>query len=111
MSRSLLQQCKQKNSEIARFSQQLLNCDRQINHLSELNKGLHELKLKYRWLIVQFIQERAEKQQSDRQNKSLQTCQNLFKKAQRKLNSLQCENKLLRQENVYLRNNTKMLRV
>ena len=113
---TLLQQkeaeIEQKNSEIARLSQQLQNCDREINHLqSELNKGLRELKLKYRWLIAQFIQERAEKQQSDRQNKSLQTCQNLFKKAQRKLNCLQCENKLLRQENVYLRNNTKMLRV
>ncbi len=113
---TLLQQkeaeIEQKNSEIARLSQQLENCDRDINHLqSELNKGLHELKLKYRWLIAQFIQERAKKLQSDRQNKSLQTCQNLFKKAQTKLNSLQCENKILRQKNVYLRNNTKMLRV
>lgn len=102
----------QKNNEIARLNQQLQECDREINNLkSEFDVGLHELKLKYKWLISQFIQDRAVKQQMDRKNKSLQTCQNLFKKAQKKINSLQCENKFLQQENINLQGQVKMLRV
>lgn len=101
-----------KNSEIAKLNQQLKECDRKINHLqSELNNGLKELKLKYKWLIAQFIQERAEKEQENHRNKSLQSCQNLFKKAQRKINLLQTENKFLKQENIDLHTNTKMLRI
>ena len=101
-----------KDREIERLNQQLQQCDRQISHLqSELNNGLKELKLKYKWLIAQFIQERAEKQQENSRNKSLQSCQKLFKKAQRKINLLQVENKFLKQENIALGNNTKMLRV
>lgn len=102
----------QKDSEIVKLNQQLQKSDREIDHLqAELNKGLHELKLKYKWLIAQFIQERVAKEQKDRQNKSLQSCQNLFQKAQRKINALQYENNFLKQENVNLQNNTKMLRV
>lgn len=101
-----------KNFEIVRLSEQLQNCDREINYLkSELNNGLQELKFKYKWLIAQFIQERAEKAQENNRNKSLQSCQNLFKKAQRKINLLQAENKFLKQENINLQTSTKMLRV
>ena len=102
----------QKNHEIAKLNQQLQECDREINTLkSELNNGLNKLKLKYKWLITQFIQDRAQKQQVDHKNKSLQSCQNLFKKAQRKIHLLQCENKFLKQENVNLQGKVKMLRV
>lgn len=102
----------QKDQEIARLNQRLKECDREINTLqSELNNGLNELKLKYKWLIAQFIQDRTQKQQVDHKNKSLQSCQNLFKKAQRQILLLQCENKLLRQENISQQSNMKMLRV
>ena len=102
----------QKNREIARLNQQLQASDREIGNLkSELNNGLNELKLKYKWLIAQFIQERSEKQRIDNNNKSLQSCQNLFKKAQRRIHLLQQENKFLKQENIDLYNKTKMLRV
>ncbi|MGF1591131.1 MAG: hypothetical protein ACFCU7_18155 [Pleurocapsa sp.] len=102
----------QKNSEIAKLNQQLQECDRQINSLkSELNNGLQELKLKYKRLITQFILSRSAKQQIDRQNKSLQACKNIFIKAQRKINLLQCENKLLQQENIELQSKVKLLRI
>lgn len=102
----------QKNLEIAKLNQQLQASDREINNLkSELNNGLNELKLKYKWLIAQFIQERSEKQRLDNNSKSLQSCQNLFKKAQRRIHLLQQENKFLRKENVDLYNKTKMLKV
>lgn len=102
----------EKNQEIARLNQQLQESDREIGNLrSELNNGMSELKLKYKWLITQFIQERTEKQKVDRNSKSLQSCQNIFKKAQKKINLLQAENKFLRKENVDLYNKTKMLRV
>ncbi|MDJ0592117.1 MAG: hypothetical protein QNJ72_19355 [Pleurocapsa sp. MO_226.B13] len=102
----------QKDREIARLNQQLEESDREINRLqSELNNGLKELKLKYKWLITQFIQDRTEKQKIDNNNKSLQSCQNLFKKAQRRIHLLQTENKFLRQENVELYNKVKMLRI
>ncbi|MCC0176543.1 hypothetical protein I4641_06070 [Waterburya agarophytonicola K14] len=102
----------QKNLEIARLNQQLEVSDREIGNLkSELNKGMNELKLKYKWLITQFIQDRTEKQRLDNNSKSLQSCQNLFKKAQKRINLLQAENNFLRQENVDLYNQTKMLRV
>jgi predicted nucleic acid-binding Zn-ribbon protein len=104
----------QQNQEIAQLNQQLQECDRQISDLqTELNQGLHELKLKYKWLIAQFIQERAARQKIDHNNKSLQACQNLFKKAQQKIQLLQCENKLLKQENINLslQSPTKLLRI
>ena len=102
----------EKDREIARLNCQLEEGDRQIDALkSELDKGLHELKLKYKWLIAQFIQDRANKQEIDRQNKSIQTCQNLFKKAQKKIYLLQCENKFIKQENINFRNKVKMLKV
>jgi len=102
----------QKNTEIARLNQQLLECDRELTTLkSELNNGLNQLKLKYKWLIAQFIQERTKQQQTDQRNKSLKTCQNLFQKAQRKINSLNHENKYLKQENLSLQNKIKMLKV
>ena len=115
-SESLLRQkeaeIERKNNEIAKLNQQLQESDREIGNLkSELNNGLNELKLKYKWLITQFIKDRTEKQKIDSKNKSLQSCQNLFKKAQRKIDLLQTENKFLRQENVDLCNKTKMLRV
>ena len=101
-----------KNAEIARLNNQLQKCDRKINHLqSELDNGLRELKLKYKWLIAQFIQDRVEKAQENSRNKSLQSCQNLFKKAQRKINLLQTENKFLIQENINLQSNSKMLQI
>lgn len=91
----------QKNNEIARLNQQLQQSDREIDSLkSELSSGLQELKLKYKSLISQFIINSAAKQQVDSRNKSLQTCKNIFMKAQKKINLLQCENKLLKQENV-----------
>ncbi|MBE9042922.1 hypothetical protein IQ255_00630 [Pleurocapsales cyanobacterium LEGE 10410] len=102
----------EKDREIARLNCQLQQGDREINALnSELNKGLHELKLKYKNLIAQFIQERANKLEMDSKNKSIQTCQNLFKKAQKRIYLLQCENKFVKQENLNLRNKVKMLRV
>ena len=101
-----------KNQEIARLNQKLQQSDREIKTLkSELQNGMSELKLKYKWLITQFIQERTEKQRIDNNSKSLQSCQNIFKKAQRKIALLQAENKFLRNENVDLYNKTKMLRV
>ena len=101
-----------KNLEIERLNQELQQCDRTIDNLqSELNTGLKELKLKYKWLIAQFIQERAAKQQENSRNKSLQSCQNLFKKAQKQIKMLQVENKFLKQENSDLHSNTKMLNV
>jgi chromosome segregation ATPase len=113
---TLLQQreteIEQKNTEIARLNQQLLECDRELTTLkSELNNGLNELKLKYKWLITQFIQDRAKQQQIAQKNKSLKTCQNLFQKAQKKLNALNHENTYLRQENLSLQNKIKMLKV
>jgi predicted RNase H-like nuclease (RuvC/YqgF family) len=102
----------QKNSQIAQLNQQLQQSDREINKLkSELNNGMNQLKLKYKWLITQFIQDRTEQEKIDHNNKSLQSCQNIFKKAQRKINLLQAENKFLRQENLDLYNQAKMLRV
>ena len=101
-----------KNKEIARLNQKLEESDREIGNLrSELNKGMNELKLKYKWLITQFIQDSAAKQKINNNSKSLQSCQNIFKKAQNKINLLQAENKFLRKENVDLYNKTKMLRV
>jgi chromosome segregation ATPase len=102
----------QKNSQIAQLNQQLQLSDREISKLkAELNNGMNELKLKYKWLITQFVRERAEKEKIDHNNKSLQSCQNIFKKAQRKINLLQAENKFLRQENLDLYHKAKMLRV
>ena len=102
----------QKNSEINRLKQQLQERDREINSLkSEFNMGLHELQLKYKKLITQFVSNSAEKYQVNSQNKSLQACKNIFIKAQKKINSLQCENKLLKQENIELQGKVKMLRV
>ena len=102
----------QKNQEIAKLNQQLTESDREISNLkSELNNGLNELKLKYKWLITQFIQDRTEKQKIDNNTKSLQSCKNIFSKVQKKIDLLQAENKFLRQENVDIYNKTKMLRV
>lgn len=102
----------QKNKEIARLNQQLQDCDREINNLkSELSKGLSELKLKYKGLISQFVMSSVEKQQLNNQNKSLQACKNIFTKAQKKINSLQCENKFLQQENAALQSKVKLLKV
>lgn len=100
-----------KDREIALLNQQLRESDREINSLkTELNKGLQELKQKYKGLITQFIISCTEKQQVDSQNKSLQACKNIFVKAQHKINSLQSEHKLL-QENINLQSKVKMLRV
>ena len=102
----------QKNNEIARLNQQLEESDHEIGNLkSELNNGMNELKLKYKWLITQFIQDRAKQQKINNNSKSLQSCQNIFRKAQKKINLLQAENRFLRKENVDLYNQTKMLRV
>ena len=111
---TLLQQkeaeLKRKNAEIAQLSQKLVECDRKINHLqSELTSGMNELKLKYKWLIAQFIQDRKEQQQVSRKNKSLQSCQNLFRKAQNKLKNLHQENRNLRQENTRLNHRLRIL--
>ena len=101
-----------KNQEIARLNQKLQESDLEINTLKlELHNGMNELKFKYKWLITQFIQERTEKQKIDNNSKSLQSCQNIFKKAQKKIALLQAENKFLRNENVDLYNKTKVLRV
>lgn len=101
-----------KNQEIARLNQQLEESDREIGNLkSELVNGMSELKLKYKWLLNQFIQEHAEKQRIDNNSKSLQSCQNIFRMAQKKISLLQTENKFLRQENIDLYNQAKMLRV
>ena len=87
------------NQEIARLNQQLQECDREIHTLKfELGKGLSELKQKYKWLITQFIREHIHKQQENSHNKSLQSCQNIFKIAQRKIASLQDDNKFIQQE-------------
>ncbi|MEM6612785.1 MAG: hypothetical protein AAF652_11145 [Cyanobacteria bacterium P01_C01_bin.72] len=100
------------NNEIARLNQQLQECDREINSLrSELNQGLQELKQKYKGLISQFLQTSANKQQVDSQNKSLQTCKNIFMKAQRKINLLQTNNQLLDEHNEELKGKVKMLRI
>ncbi|MGB5636996.1 MAG: hypothetical protein WBM44_27345 [Waterburya sp.] len=100
----------QKNSEIARLNQQLQDYDREIDSLkSELSKGLSELKLKYKGLITQFIMSSTKKQQVNNQNKSLQTCKNIFIKAQPKIHSLQCKNKLLKQENIELQGKVKVV--
>ena len=97
------QEIEQKDREIKQLKQQLLESDCEINKLQlEFNSGLKELKLKYKWLIAQFIQERSEQQQQSRKNKSLQSCQNIFKKAQNKLKQLQAENANLRQQNAGL---------
>jgi len=102
----------QKNNEIARLNQQLQNCDREINSLkSELSQGMSELKLKYKGLITQFIMSSTQEQQRNNRNKSLQACKNIFIKAQHKINSLQCENHFLKQENLELQGKVKMLRV
>ena len=101
-----------KNNEIARLNQQLQECDREINSLkSELNQGLQELKLKYKGLIGQFVKSCADKQQTDRQNKSLQACKNIFMKAQRKINSLQQDEPTLNKHNLELQGKVKMLRI
>lgn len=112
---SLLQQKEaelaQKNREIDRLNRQLQECDREINSLKfELNKGLQELKLKYKGMITQFILSRTQKYQVDRQNKSLEACKNIFIKAQQKINSLQNEN-LLDLESDRLQREVKMLKV
>ena len=102
----------QKNNEIARLNQQLQECDREISSLkSEFNRGLQELKFKYKGLIAQFIMNSNQKQQINGQNKSLQACKNIFVKAQNKINLLQCENKLLAQKNLELQGKVKLLRV
>ena len=102
----------QKNSEIARLNQQLQQCDREISSLrSELNQGLLELKQKYKGLIFQFINSSADRQQIDRQNKSLQACKNIFVKAQQKINSLQQDSQSLDPQNIDLKNKVKMLRI
>ena len=72
---------------------------------------MNELKLKYKWLITQFIRDSAEKQRVNNNNKSLQSCQNIFRKAQNKINLLQSENNFIKKENVDLYHKTKMLRV
>ena len=88
-----------KNQEIARLNQQLQECDREIHTLKfELSKGLSELKQKYKWLITQFISENTHKQHENSHNKSLQSCQNIFKIAQRKIASLQGDNQLIQQK-------------
>ena len=100
-----------KNQEIARLNQQLQECDREIHTLKfELGKGLSELRQKYKWLITQFIREHIHKQQENNHNKSLQSCQNIFKIAQRKIASLQNDNKFVQQE-FELRNKVKMLQI
>lgn len=102
----------QKNDEIIRLNQQLQQCDREIDGLKlELNRGLQELKHKYKGLIAQFIMNSNRKQQINGQNKSLQACKNIFVKAQNKINSLQYENKLLAQDNLELKGKVKLLRV
>jgi hypothetical protein len=102
----------QKNHEIARLNQQLEECDREIDGLkSEFNQGLQELKIKYKGLIAQFIMNCNQKQQNNKQNKSLQACKNIFVKAQNKINLLQCENKLLEQKNIELQGKVRLLRV
>ena len=100
-----------KNQEIARLNQQLQECDREIHTLKfELGRGLAELKQKYKWLITQFIREHIHKQQENSHNKSLQSCQNIFKIAQRKIASLQDDSKFVQQE-FELRNKVKMLQI
>ena len=87
------------NQEIARLNQQLQECDREIHTLKfELTNGLSELKQKYKWLISQFIREHIHKQQENSHNKSLQSCQNIFKIAQRKVALLQHDRKFIQQE-------------
>ncbi|BAZ44840.1 hypothetical protein NIES4102_18570 [Chondrocystis sp. NIES-4102] len=102
----------QQNLEIAKLKAQLELSDRQIQSLqTELHQGLQTLQLKYKWLIAQFIQEQTARQKIAQNNKSLQTCQRLFKKAQQKINLLQCQNKLLEQDNIHLQRRIKLLRV
>ena len=98
-----------KNQEIARLNQQLQKCDREIHTLKfELSNGLSEIKRKYKWLITQFIREHINRQHENKHNKSLQSCQNIFEIAQRKIASLQGDNKLIQQE-FELINKVKML--
>ena len=101
-----------KNHEIARLNQQLQECDREISSLkSELERGLQELRLKYKGLIGQFVQSCANKQQVDSQNKSLQACKNIFVKAQRKINSLQKDERAFDKHDLELQGKIKMLRI
>lgn len=87
------------NQEIARLNQQLQECDREIHTLKfELSNGLSELKQKYKWLISQFIREHLHKQRENSNNKSLQSCQNIFRIAQKKVALLQNDKKLIQQE-------------
>ena len=87
------------NQEIARLNQQLQECDREIHTLKfELSNGLSELKQKYKWLISQFIRENLHKQRENSNNKSLQSCQNIFRIAQKKVASLQNDKKNIQQE-------------
>jgi|GEM_PF-1229712 len=103
---------KAKNDEIARLNQQLQECDREINSLrSELDRGLQELRLKYKGLIGQFVKSCVNKQQVDSQNKSLQACKNIFVKAQRKINSLQNDEQSFNKHNTELQGKVKMLRI
>jgi predicted RNase H-like nuclease (RuvC/YqgF family) len=100
----------QKDARIQQLQAQLSQRDREINNLnSEFQKGLEELKLKYKWLIAQFIKEQSHRQQEDRRNKSLKTCQNLFKKAQNKIKLLSTENNYLKEENYLLSQQLKVL--
>ena len=102
----------QKNNEIARLNQQLQQYDREISSLrSELNQGLQELKQKYKGLISQFVNSSANKQQIDRQNKSIQACKNIFMKAQQKINSLQQDNNSSQEPDTDLKDKVKMLRI
>ena len=104
------QEIERKNYEIQQLKQQLLASDREIDQLkSELNTGLKELKLKYKWLIAQFIQELTQQQQHSRRNKSLRSCQKLFQKAQNKIVKLRAENANLRQQNDGLNNQLRIL--
>lgn len=98
-----------KNQEILRLNQQLQKCDREIHTLKfELSNGLSEIKQKYKWLITQFIREHTNKQYENNHNKSLQSCQNIFKIAQRKIASLQGDKQFVQQE-FELINKVKML--
>jgi predicted RNase H-like nuclease (RuvC/YqgF family) len=101
----------QKNSQIAQLNQQLQKCDREIVNLkSELNQGLQELKLKYKGLITQLVKSYTNKQQVDSQNKSLQTCKNIFIKAQNKINLLQGDRQMLEQ-NIEIQDKIKLLKI
>ena len=101
---------KQKDHKIQQLQQQLCQRDREIDSLnSEFKTGLQELQLKYKWLIAQFIREQRERQKIDHKNKSLQTCQNLFRKAQNKIKRLSNENKNLKRQNILFSQQLKVL--